>query len=71
MTKLRDLIWDGKQFNDLTPTIDEQIDVLKRVLEYKIFQDDERVLRAILDNLYATRFIEKAKVITDPMRVMK
>lgn len=71
MPKLRDLIWDDKQFNDLTPTIDEQIEVIKKVLEYKIFQDDERVLRAILDNLYATRFIEKAKVITDPMRIVK
>lgn len=63
MPKLRDLIWD------LTPTIDEQIAVIKRVLEYKIFQEDERILRAILDNLYATRFIEKAKQVTDPMRI--
>lgn len=59
-------LWNGP-----TPTLDEQIAVIRKVNGYKIFQEDERILRAILDNLYAIRFIEKAKLITDPMRISR
>lgn len=59
-------LWNGP-----TPTIDEQIAIIQKIRGYKIFEEDELVLRAVLDNLYATRFIEKSKGITDPMRISR